>query len=45
MRYDRATPATYVVETAALLGTAGLAAFLPARRAARVDPMVALKDE
>jgi ABC-type antimicrobial peptide transport system permease subunit len=40
-----ADPATLVGAAAALLVIAGVAAWLPARRAARVDPMVALRCE
>jgi len=38
-------PATLAVVATLLLAAAALAAFLPARRAARVDPIVALRTE
>jgi ABC-type lipoprotein release transport system permease subunit len=38
-------PLTFGLVTLILLGTASLACWLPARRAARVDPMIALRSE
>jgi ABC-type lipoprotein release transport system permease subunit len=38
-------PATFAAITALLAGTALLASYLPARRAARIDPMRALRDD
>jgi len=37
--------ATFVATTTILLAVAALASWLPARRAARIDPMVAIRDE
>jgi ABC-type antimicrobial peptide transport system permease subunit len=38
-------PTTFIVVALALIGVAALATFIPAMRATRVDPVVALRDE
>jgi putative ABC transport system permease protein len=38
-------PLTFTIITALLLLTAALAAWLPARRAARIDPLISLRAE
>jgi len=40
-----ADPLTYASIAALLMGVAGLAVWLPARRATRVDPMLVLRGE
>jgi len=44
-RESPADPVVFVVVTLALLGVTVLASWIPARRAARVDPQVALRTE
>jgi ABC-type lipoprotein release transport system permease subunit len=38
-------PATYVSVSAALIAAAGLASYLPSRRATHLDPIAALRDD
>jgi ABC-type lipoprotein release transport system permease subunit len=38
-------PLTFLVAPVILLGAAGLACWIPARRAARIDPLVALRHD
>ena len=44
-RVSPVDPAAYGVAVALLMASAGVAAWLPARRATRVDPAVALRSE
>jgi len=42
---DPTDPLTLAIVTAALVATAFAAAFVPARRASRVDPLIAIRHE
>jgi len=44
-RVHASDPATYIAITAVLLGTASLAAYIPARRSSKIAPATALKYE
>lgn len=45
IQYEAAGPHTFIAVSKILIGVAQLAYCIPARRAAKVDPMVALRHE
>jgi putative ABC transport system permease protein len=44
-RTSATDPAAFIIVSAALIAVAGIAALIPASRAARVDPIIALREE